>query len=325
MAEQLALSGTSVNPSCTPDDFSGVKIAINQVEYSKAQGGPVIHVFGRDAQGAAIQIDVTGFRPYFYIPADEAESKQIPTHATLEPGTLYRSIQNEPLRRLYTDQPTDVRDVRNQFRHFEADIPFATRFMIDCGLTGGVFVPSETPDNKAVFPPVEDSRTESPVIDYGVTKKKTNPVIIADYKDLKPTEVDTPARSCIIDIECEDERGFPDPQRDAIICITAFDSFKNDYRTFLLSAGGTPTSIAEQQAAGGLINGCFRKEKHTICTFETEVDLLKAFVGYIAERDPDILSGWNFTEFDMRYITDRMERLKLPSSQTGATSRMVGP
>ncbi len=35
--------------------------------------GPVIHIFGRDVKGKAVRLDVTGFRPYFYIPADQAE------------------------------------------------------------------------------------------------------------------------------------------------------------------------------------------------------------------------------------------------------------
>ena len=50
---------------------------------------------------------------------------------------------------------------------------------------------------------------------------------------------------------------------------------------------------------------------HTICTYTDEVALLKAFVVYINARDPDVLSGWNFVEFDMPYITGRMERLGL--------------
>jgi DNA polymerase I len=41
--------------------------------------------------------------------------------------------------------------------------------------------------------------------------------------------------------------------------------------------------------------------------------MLKAFVAYIIARDPDVLSGWNFVEFDMPYITGRMERLGLRS------------
>ena len=155
---------------------------------------------------------MTGFRPYFYVPADQAEALPASSHVFLETGTSYRSIRGESLRRLYTQNPGDVREEREQFRHYEADIPFATRFMIDTGLTGGVSAPSTD----------------------------------VDYKELAPADVDAPARSCIIDIECEDERGFPDPQRDAIIAITAFDSFPSDYTTFLLVGGGTPATIAEK-------------------------------------------------------------------------------
>nr|WP_292347969.1 MULTISPECIES: DNA-directed DNA polymerase [unclassified Methanoregula] len=254
-------------------------MAINQVEYSNTPDGPLIHVFGRDTKGRAVRLDVTGFRPYFYVPAEQAETGAFPAQASLETGTSYRSIRGEPLRRLYTQRPGDVRDVRERYKHYEADIPFATRFMIDTGLTGGVAAPATT----------------------------------ADYREIAPADVDAPARSCIIDIECEDERGFPDPQRDAIICITAFDSFDNDYTTFLLVGGGsgTPDEITKKEADGGLANGCFRKGTHTICTYADETAMLRAFAAYIAARDPDVLSGWNFVEFDMPYITGRMEKLGL--------------
>ena len=277
MASQSLRSGTCIHASCALDPISNINIAINQVEYSNAPDGPVIHIFGRDVKGKAVRLDITGFRPYFYVPADQAEGTVPPPQVTVEPGTIYRSIRGEPLRRLYTQRPTDVRDVRERYRHFEADIPFATRYLIDSGLTGGVSAP------------------QTPV----------------DYHNVAPADVDTPARTCILDIECEDERGFPDPQRDAITCITCHDSFDNDYTTFLLAGGGTPAEITRKETEGGLKNGCFQKEMHTICTYTDEVALLKAFVVYINARDPDVLSGWNFVEFDMPYITGRMERLGL--------------
>ena len=115
----------------------------------------------------------------------------------------------------------------------------------------------------------------------------------------------------MIDIECEDERGFPDTQRDAITCITCHDSFDDDYITFLFGGASMPAEIADKEIAGGLVNGCFRKGTHTICTYADEVSMLKAFGAYIAERDPDVLSGWNFVDFDMPYITGRMEKLGL--------------
>ncbi|MDD1694043.1 MAG: DNA-directed DNA polymerase [Methanoregula sp.] len=277
MASQSARSETCLNSPCTLDAFSGFRIAINQVEYSNSPEGPVIHIFGRDPQGKAVRLDVTGFKPYFYVPSDQAESVPIPPQATLETGTSFRSIRNEPLRRLYTNRPGDVRDVRERYRHFEADIPFATRFMIDTGLTGGVSAPQET----------------------------------VDYHDITAAEVDAPARTCIMDIECEDERGFPDPQRDKITCITCYDSFDEDYTTFVLAGTGMPAEIAQKENEGGLANGCFRKGTHTICTYADEVVMLRAFATYLVARDPDVLSGWNFVDFDMPYITGRMEKLGL--------------
>jgi len=44
-------------------DFSGIQIAINQVEYTNTPQGPVIHIFGRDVKGTAVHLEVTGFRP----------------------------------------------------------------------------------------------------------------------------------------------------------------------------------------------------------------------------------------------------------------------
>ncbi|WP_292367638.1 DNA-directed DNA polymerase [Methanoregula sp. UBA64] len=276
MPAQAIRSAEILTLPATDGESGTVTIAINQVEYSNGPDGPVIHIFGRDAEGMAHRIDVTGFLPYFYVP-DEQVGQAAPPNVTIEPETVYRSIRGEKLRRVYTVRPGDVRDLRERYRHFEADIPFATRFMIDCGLTGAVTV-------------------------------QKNPV---DYRAIVPAESNAPARVCMIDIECEDERGFPDPQRDAIICITCHDSFDNDYVTFLFGGASLPGEITDKVTAGGLKNGCFKTGAHTICTYADEVAMLRAFSAYIAGRDPDVLSGWNFVEFDMPYITGRMEKLGL--------------
>ena len=276
MPAQAIRSAETLTLPATDEENGAVTIAINQVEYSNAPDGPVIHIFGRDEGGMAHRIDVTGFLPYFYVPGEQV-GQAVPPNVTIEPDTVYRSIRGEKLRRLYTVRPGDVRSLRERYHHFEADIPFATRFMIDCGLTGAV------------------------------TAQK-NPV---DYRAVVPAESNAPARVCMIDIECEDERGFPDPQRDSIICITCHDSFDDDYVTFLFGGQDMPGEITDKVAAGGLVNGCFKTGAHTICTYADEVAMLRAFSAYIAERDPDVLSGWNFVEFDIPYIIGRMEKLGL--------------
>ena len=278
-------SGTEQKQRGAEED--SVDLAINQVEYSNTPEGPLIHVFGRSANKEAFHLQVTDFRPYFYAPAEKVDGKDHPDQVTVEAGTLYSSIRGEPLRRLYTKRPTDVRDIRDNYHHFEADIPFTTRFMIDTGLTGGVRAPGP----------------------------------VSSYKELVPAEVNVPGRVCLVDIECEDQRGFPEPERDAIICLTCHDSFDDDYSTFVHFPGDGNSGIAEIKAQHPRENGCFVKERHHINFYESEKEMLKGFADYIRQRDPDILSGWNFLEFDMPYLRKRMEYLGM---QVSGLSRLEG-
>ena len=266
----------------------GLTIDINQVEYSTGPEGPVIHIFGRDAGRTARHLQVTGFRPYFYAPAAQVDGRAHPAQVTVEEGTGYRSIRGETLRRLYTLKPTDVRDLRDRYAHYEADIPFTTRFMIDRGLTGGVSAPAP----------------------------------VSPFQEVRPAEISCPARTCILDIECEDERGFPDPARDAVICITCWDSFAGDYTSFIFSPGTDHCDLSVLSSREGLANGCFCSGTHDIRTFSTETAMFEAFSAYIRERDPDILSGWNFLEFDLPYLVRRMNVLGLNAV---SLARLEGP
>jgi len=262
-------------------------ITINQVEYSNSPNGPIIHLFGRNKKHVAERIDVTGFKPYFYAPLGQITGMSAQQAAGVDMNTEYKSIRNEPVRRIYTETPGDIREVRERFDHFEADIPFGTRFMIDCRLTGAVTSTGEK----------------------------------VDFKEIKPAELDSPSRVCMIDIECNDERGFPDPERDEVLCITCWDSYEEAYVTFVLSPG---SAIAERSLlkyeSGGLENGCFGPA-HTVLFYEKETGMLRDFAAYITDRDPDILSGWNFAGFDMPYIMGRMEKLGISIS---TMARMPG-
>lgn len=256
-----------------------LEITVNQVEYSNTAYGPVIHIFGRNTAGDAARLNVTGFRPYFYAPAGQVDGAVQPEHVEVEEGKVYRSIHGREFRRLYTRRPGDVREVRERYEHYEADIPFTTRFMIDCGLTGGV---------------------KARAVD-------------ADFREVSPADVQAPARICMIDIECEDERGFPEPERDAVICITCWDSFERDYVTFLWCHEDGRQDYAAPGAEG--------RESATIQRYDNEGAMLDGLVTYIRERDPDILSGWNFQDFDLPYLTRRMGVLGVRSE---GLSRLQG-
>ena len=254
------------------------KLAISQVEYSEIPGNPVIHIFGRDIDGVASRVDVTGFRPYFYVETSDIDKKGHAKNITIDRTTEYHAIRGESVRKVFVELPSDIRELRDRYSHFEADIPFANRMMIDLGITGGI----EIPDQEVI-----------------------------DYQDIKTTEIDTPARVCIVDIECEDERGFPDPTRDAITCVTCYDSFGKHYTTFLL---GEIAGLKQMQESGGLKNGCFNPKSHTVLCFKNELSLLLELAKYISSNDPDILTGWNFILFDMPYILGRFERFGINPS-----------
>ncbi|MHC1626319.1 MAG: DNA-directed DNA polymerase [Methanoculleaceae archaeon] len=262
---------------------------ITQVEYTSISDETVIHIFGRDAGRRAVHIQVNGFRPYFYVPERDLEGRALPDQVTGVDDDLYQTIHGARVRRLYTRRPVDVRDIRGNFsEHFEADIPFTTRFLIDTGLRSGVRAPGES----------------------------------VNYRDLEPAEIDVPSRVCMMDIECDDRRGFPDPENDAVICITCRDSYDGRYTTFLWSRDGNmPSSIERQIRSGGLQNGCFTDEYHTIRIYTDETSMLRGWCEYIRDQDPDVLSGWNIIEFDIPYLRKRMERLGIPAD---SLSRIPG-
>jgi len=256
---------------------------IEQVEYNNTRDGAIIHVFGRTPSGDATHLQVTGFRPYFYIPAEYVDRGPVVQQITVDHEHKFKSIHGEALRRVYVRSPSDMRMLRDRYHHFEADIPFTSRFLIDSGITGGV----ESPDTEFV-----------------------------DYRDLIPAEVEAPARICIADIECSDDNGWPEAKRDPIISLTAWDSFDDAYFSFVLLPSHERELNADLEKIEALNKG-----NREVVTFVDEKEMLEAFVDYIHDKNPDILTGWNFILFDLPYLLDRMRALKINPS---GLSRLEG-
>ncbi|HJJ54570.1 MAG TPA: DNA-directed DNA polymerase [Methanocorpusculum sp.] len=259
-------------------------ISVNQAEYANTPAGPVVHIYGRELDGTLHDVTVTGFKPYFWV--RESEASRMPPETVTVSDEKAISIKGEPVRKLYTAKPTDVRNVRENYHHFEADIPFASRFLIDAGITGGISAPAD----------------------------------VCDWHDVVPAVVASKSRVCTCDIECEVRDGLSEASMDRITAITCHDSFTETYVTFLLQGICTLPSSREV-----LPNGCFDDAVHTITVCKTERDLMKAFIAYLKETDPDILTGWNFTSFDAPYIFGRAKALGISLDEfarlPGATER----
>jgi len=68
----------------------GIRISVNQIEYTVGPSGPLVHVFGRDQNRVPVHVVVTGFRPYLYVPADLAAANPPSPPAEIEPGKRLR-------------------------------------------------------------------------------------------------------------------------------------------------------------------------------------------------------------------------------------------
>ncbi|KAG8995718.1 DNA polymerase zeta [Tulasnella sp. JGI-2019a] len=98
----------------------------------------------------------------------------------------------------------------------------------------------------------------------------------------------------------------PDPEHDRIECI--FYAFQED--------DVMVTDPAERRAS--YLTGCFALESPQLCArrmrdtsirlFDTELDLINAFVDQVQGWDPDILSGWELQNGSWGYLVERMGR-----------------
>jgi DNA polymerase, archaea type len=251
-----------------------LSISVNQIEYSSVPKGAVLHIFGRDEDGNAYKIDVSGYRPYFYAPLQQADMLPAIGGSHVDVEKIYKTIKGQELRKIYVIHPNDIRDIRSRYQHFEADIPFGTKFMLDYGIKSGI---------------------------------KVN-YLACDCGSIEPVDANYPSNLCILDIECEDHRGFPEPERDAIIAVTVWDSFSNQYVTFVVA------DLKSYKVS----------DNHEVRVYKTESEMLTGFSQYIIERDPDILTGWNFIEFDLPYILKRMATIGLDPMKMSRLPGKIG-
>ncbi len=244
--------------------------------------GPVVHLFGRDADNVARHMVVTGMRPYAYIETDEIREHGLVESITEYEDKPYVAIRGEDVTKVFCTSTKEVRALKDEYdRTFEADVNLPTRFLIDYGIIGGISAPSS----------------------------------VTPVTGVAPSSIRATPRVCIIDIECEDEKGFPIPGRDKITAFTCWDSYTEKYTLFYLWEPNTPFTM---EGAKALRAGWAEDDPTVeIKVFQTETDMLTGLVAYLHENDPDVLTGWNFTDFDMPYIQQRMVAIGLQPEALG--------
>lgn len=276
-----------------PEPEGDLELAVMQVDYTIAGYGdeerPIMHVFGRTPEGEFEHVQVVGFKPYFYAPTDTLERPPEEQYDRLtgsrevgEDGEPYESIRGEKLTKIFGQTPRDVGQVRDDFEHYEADILFPNRFLIDKDIRSGLRVPERRAEDDSLVVP---------------------------HDEIESAAVDADPRVNTFDIEVDDRNGFPEDGEEPIVCLTSHDSYRDEYIMWLYEApigdGEIPAEIDQYDPIEGEI-------EHEVRSFEEEEAMLEAFIEYIDTTDPDILTGWNFEDFDAPYFLDRLEELAGP-------------
>ena len=316
VAEAKAIAGRSDQPAMDvvdaedvrfPDPQGQVELMVTQVDYSiEGQGGeeyPVIHVFGRTAGNEAKHVRVLGFRPYFYAPTDSLEDKTLDNEAITGTEEGFQSIRGEALTRIYGQTPRDVGELRDEFDHYEADILFPNRFLIDKDINEGICVPARYLDGDAGGVGDAANGDEGDSTADGNTHGTT---IQVPHNEVESTPVEADLRVNFFDIEVDDRSGFPEEGEEPIVCLSSHDSYRDEYIAWLYEAPVGDAEAPEALDGYGSIHDDTDIQVHS---FDSEEAMLAAFLDYIDETDPDIASGWNFEDFDAPYLLDRLERL----------------
>jgi DNA polymerase elongation subunit (family B) len=298
-------------------------LRVTDLEYSTDEEETWLTVVGRAADGTRRNVDVEGLDPYVFIeesqPVDQAEQ-----HITgVEEG--YESYDGVPLKKVflrhpkdtngkctdcYTDeqrQDDDFEGIQSEYEGhlYEADVPFVRRAGIDGGLSGYIMVP----DSGTVH--IDDVDTDIDPSDVGTIEPR---VFMADIEAMPPENLN-------------DFDKFKEEAKGEITAITVYDTYEDEYVVLsldpegMINGGAVRNHIEEHwsdltyEDAGGVLHnesGDIDATEYVECDItlhncQTEEALLDEFLSLIEDRRPDLLSGWNWVDFDHEYILNRLE------------------
>ncbi|XP_062197531.1 DNA polymerase delta catalytic subunit isoform X2 [Phragmites australis] len=289
----------------------------------------ILRIFGVTREGHSICCQVHGFEPYFYIscPSGMGPDDISQFHQTLE-GRMkesnrssnvprfvkrvelvqkqtimhYQPHQFQPFLKIVVALPTMVASCRGilergitieglgskSFLTYESNILFALRFMIDCNIVGGNWI--EVPAGKY--------RKAARVMSYCQLE------LDCLYSDLVSHAAEgeyskmAPFRILSFDIECAGRKGhFPEPTHDPVIQIANLVTLQGEGQPFV-------QNVMTLKSCSPIVGVDVR-------SFDTERDILLAWRDLIREVDPDIIIGYNICKFDLPYLIERAEVLKI--------------
>ncbi|EIW79208.1 hypothetical protein CONPUDRAFT_138364 [Coniophora puteana RWD-64-598 SS2] len=318
-------------PQLPPINESKDTIVFQQLDveegfHDRSNGTVGLRMYGVTEGGHSVCATITHFAPYFYIPAPrgftnddiDAFKDELNRLVGQEPDAVMRI---EPVQRrslwgfrgddwvsflkIFTLEPKAVPKVRGlfergecQFRDlfaagevyptFESNVAYVLRFMIDTKVVGMNWI--EIPAGKYKLVPQKDKKS---TCQLELTTRHDS--FISHPPDGKWQTI-APLRVLSFDIECAGRKGiFPEAQVDPVIQIANMVTIQGESQPFIRNIF--------------TLNTCSHIVGSQVMSFNDEAEMLNAWSQFIAEVDPDVIIGYNISNFDFPYLFDRAKHL----------------
>lgn len=305
-------------------------------------GKPEIRHWGVDAQGHSVLTRVKNFFPYFYFAADDDTDidsirknlevylartvrikrgeKSVRNHilhiAKIQGRSVCGYHKNEPLGVMYkviVARPSFVPAARKSLEYgnravvnksyptYEGNVPFELRYMVDTNLYGCQWTKLNAGKYRRAH---EDECVSNAQYEFIANNLQVPLVPVSeDERAALGYAPIAPMRFLSYDIEVlRKEPGFPTPEHNPVvnICCALNVTGKGIVSrvVFVLKPKLADGSWGRHKPIPGAIVYEFQDERH----------LLMAFCQYVQDCDPEGLTGWNTSSFDMPFLAGRAKR-----------------
>ncbi|KAF2822289.1 hypothetical protein CC86DRAFT_358493 [Ophiobolus disseminans] len=321
------------------EDFNEItqNLVFQQIEAEEGAlngGRATVKLFGVTEGGHSVLLHVTGFMHYFYVAAPvgfqqtdcdaykvflETEcQKAFNQHSavinsvqmTMRENILrYQGNQKSPYLKITVNDPKMIGRIRtmvqkNRTTNWKGlwprtedgiltfdNIAYVLRFMIDTKVSGMCWV--EVPAGKYKLLEQRDQHSNCQI-----EAQMHYTDLIAHSSDGEYAKI-APLRILSFDIECAGRKGiFPEANVDPVIQIANVVTRYGEDKPFVRNVFcmDTVSPIVATQ----------------ILSFSNEGDMLMKWRDFLEEVDPDVIIGYNTSNFDFPYLLDRAKHLKLP-------------
>ncbi|KAF0894590.1 hypothetical protein E2562_001890 [Oryza meyeriana var. granulata] len=271
----------------------------------------ILRIFGVTREGHSVCCQVHGFEPYFYISCpmgmgpddisrfhqtlegrmkDSNRSSNVPRFVKrielMQKQTImhYQPHQSQPFLKIVVALPTMVASCRG----------ILERGIAIEGIGSKSFL---TYESNILF-------ALRFMIDCNIVGGNWIEVPAGKYSDLVSHAAEgehskmAPFRILSFDIECAGRKGhFPEPTHDPVIQIANLVTLQGEGQPFVRNVM--------------TLKSCSPIVGVDVMSFDTERDILLAWRDFIREVDPDIIIGYNICKFDLPYLIERAEVLKI--------------